>query len=300
MSDETKPKREDAAPGGAEPSSPVPPTQRSAPPRPAEPEAGDGAGVLADLAAMVRFYSRLPMPRLGAADDPAAPPPFGRAIRLLPWASLVVAAPAAAVTALLAPTALPSLVVAGLALAALAFVTGAFHEDGLADVADGFGGGATVERRLEIMKDSRIGAFAGVALAAQFVLRAGLLAEVVERIDGPRAGLVVLGVAAIARVMPLGLMVALPPARPDGLGRAAGRPQPAALGLAAAGAAAIAIVTLLPLAGTLGLALALGLAAASIAGLGMLARAKIGGYTGDVVGAGTIVAEIAAMVGLLA
>jgi len=287
--------RDRAAAAGADEAAP------SGPPSGAPPAADAGPGaVLADFAAMVRFYSRLPLPRLGRADDPASPPPFGRAIRLLPWASLLVAAPAALVLVALAPTDLPGLAVAGLALAVFALVTGAFHEDGLADIADGFGGGFTAERRLEIMKDSRIGAFAGVALAAQFVLRASLLAEVLDRLDGPAAALVVLVVAAIARVMPLGLMVALEPARPDGLGRAAGRPQPAALGLAVVGTLAIAIVGLAPTVGAVGLARALGLAAVAVAGLGLIARAKIGGFTGDVVGAATIVAEIAAMAGLLA
>lgn len=281
------------------------PTSNEMPPRPApepaqRPPATGVAGLLGDFAAMVRFYSRLPMPRLGAADDPAGPPPFGRAIRMLPWASLVVAAPAAIALAAAAATSLPSLAVAGLAFAVHAFVTGAFHEDGFGDVADGFGGGSTPERRLAIMKDSRIGAFAGVALAAQFVIRASLLAEVLDRVDGVHAAAVFLAVAVIARVVPLGLMMALPPARADGLGRAAGHPQAGAAGLAVAGTAAITIVLLEPLAGPLGLILAPGAAIVAVAGLGLLARAKIGGFTGDVVGAGTIVAEIAALVALLA
>ncbi len=292
MSDETKPTREDMSPGGAErPSSAAVPTA---------PAGGGVAAVFADLAAMVRFYSRLPMPRLGRGDDPAAPPPFGRAIRMLPWASLVVAAPSASTLVLLAPTALPSPVVAALALAVLAVVTGAFHEDGVADVADGFGGGHTVERRLEIMKDSRIGAFGGLALAAQFVLRTGLLAEVLDRFDGLGAALVLLAVAALARVLPLLLMVALPPARTDGLGRAAGRPGPSALAAAFVGGAVLISGLVLPLAGGLATLAGIAAAGAAVLGLGLAARRAIGGFTGDVVGAGTIFAEIAAMVGLLA
>jgi adenosylcobinamide-GDP ribazoletransferase len=276
---------------------------RSEPPSPTTSSPGDPAtglaGLVADFAAMVRFYSRLPLPRLGAADDPAAPPPFGRAIRMLPFAGLAIAAGPAALLAALAPSALPSLVVAALTLATLAYLTGAFHEDGFGDIADGFGGGATPERRLEIMKDSRIGAFAGVALAAQFVLRASLLSEAIERFDGLGAGLVVLGVAVMARVAPLGLMVTLDPARADGLGRAAGRPEPAAFGVAVAGGVAIVVLTLAPVAGA-SVVPAIVVAIAAVVGLGLLARARIGGFTGDVIGAGTIVAEIAAMIGLLA
>lgn len=260
---------------------------------------GPITSLLADLAAMVRFYSRLPVPRLGPADDPAAPPPFGRAIRMLPWASLVIAAPGALVATAAAPSGLPDLAVGALSVATAAWVCGAFHEDGLADVADGFGGGATVERRLAIMKDSRIGAFGGTALAAQFVLRASLIGEAVDRFDGVGAGLAILAVAATARVLPLGLMVLLPPARPDGLGRAAGRPERGALVGAGIGTAIVLAAGLGPLVGAEGIAATVGCAAAALVGLGATARAKIGGFTGDVVGAGTLLAEIAALVGLL-
>ena len=257
------------------------------------------ATLLAECAAMVRFWSRLPLPRLGPADDPAAPAPFARAIRMLPWASLVIAAPSAALVALLGPTGLPDLVVGALAVALLAVVTGAFHEDGFADVADGFGGGFTVERRLEIMKDSRIGAFGGVALAAQFVLRASLIGEAVDRFDGLGAGLVVLAVAAMARPLSLVLMVALPPARPDGLGRAAGRPETDALAAALVGGGAVVSGLALPVAGLAATLAALTLAAGAVLALGGLARGKIGGFTGDVVGAGTLTAEIGLLLGLL-
>lgn len=261
--------------------------------------AGLAATLLAEFAAMVRFWSRLPLPRLGPADDPAAPPPFGRAIRMLPWASLVVAAPAALLVALLGTSGLPDLAIGGLAVALTAALTGALHEDGFADVADGFGGGYTVERRLEIMKDSRIGAFGGVALAAQFVLRASLIGEAIDRFDGLGAALVVLAVAALARVLSLVLMVALPPARPDGLGRAAGRPETAPLAVALLGGLVVVAALALPIAGPTETVAALVTASATVFALGLLARRKIGGFTGDVVGAGTIAAEIAALVGLL-
>ena len=268
-------------------------------PRPAAPAAALLLRLLAEFAAMVRFYSRLPLPRLGRADDPAAPPAFARAIRMLPLASVAIALPSAALLALIGPSGLPDPVVGGLAVALLAFLTGAFHEDGLADVADGFGGGATIERRLEIMKDSRIGAFAGVALAGQFVLRAGLVGEAVDRFDGLDAGLVFIAVAVFARVAPLVLMVALPPARADGLGRAAGRPERGALAAALAGGFGAMAVLAGPIAGAVATVFAVGLGAVALAGLAGKAREKIGGFTGDVVGAGSIVVEIAVMIGLL-
>ena len=65
---------------------------------------------------------------------------------------------------------------AGWALAALVLLTGGFHEDGLADTADGFGGGRTRERKLEIMRDSRIGSYGALALVLSVGIRAAALA----------------------------------------------------------------------------------------------------------------------------
>lgn len=258
------------------------------------------AHLLAEIGTMVRFYSRLSPPPLSRLDDPAAPAPFAVALRMLPIASVVIAAPGALVLGLLAQTELSSLAVATLAVVVTTIITGAFHEDGIADIADGFGGGATVERRLEIMKDSRIGAFGGVALAAQFGLRVVLLGDLLDRFDGPSTTGLALGIAAVARVAPLALMALMKPARPDGLGRAVGQPEPAALAIAFGLAGALYLVVAMPTCGAT--ATLVGLAGCGLA-LALLARfavTKIGGFTGDVIGAGTIVAEIALMVGLAA
>ena len=76
-----------------------------------------------------------------------------------------------------------------LAITALwSIVAGALHEDGLADVADGFGGGATRERKLEIMRDSRIGAFGAAALALSLILRVAALGALLERGIGEAVG----------------------------------------------------------------------------------------------------------------
>lgn len=250
-----------------------------------------------ETAAMVRFWSRLPLPSLGAADDLAAPPPFARAIRMLPLAALIVAAPAALTLVVLDHTDLSALVAATLAVIVATLVTGAFHEDGLADVADAFAGGRTAERRLAIMKDSRIGAFGGVALAAQFVLRVALLADLVDRHAGA-AALLVLAVAPLARVAPLALMVLLPPARPDGLAQAAGRPEPVPLAVGFAVALLIFLAVAPIVAGAAETLAALGVALAALVALAVQAKRAIRGVTGDVVGAGALVAEIGLLVGL--
>lgn len=259
--------------------------------------AGCATGLLAEAAAQVRFFSRLPLPPLGAFDDPAAPPPFARALRMLPLAAVVIALPGAVAVVLLQATDLSALVVATIAVVVATLVGGAFHEDGLADVADAFAGGSTAARRLEIMKDSRIGAFGGVALVAQFVLRVALLAGLIDRF-GIETGLLVLAVAPLARVAPLALMVLFDPARPDGLARAVGRPEPAALGLAGASAVAIFLLVVPLVVGPSETLLALGVGLAGLAALAGLAKRAIGGYTGDVIGAGALVAEITLLLGL--
>ena len=114
---------------------------------------------------------------------------------------------------------LPTTIVAALALAAGTLVTGGLHEDGLADVADGFGGGSTPEKKLTIMKDSRIGSYGVAALILSFLLRWSALVAL---------GFVAIPVLLLAHAASRALMPALmrlsPPARENGLSAGAGRP----------------------------------------------------------------------------
>ncbi|WP_083463362.1 adenosylcobinamide-GDP ribazoletransferase [Prosthecomicrobium hirschii] len=274
-------------------------------PRPPAPHRDGAAGrpvarALADLAGMIRFFSRIPVPPLSALDDPAALPDFARAVRLLPLAGLVVGLPAALVLGLLGATGLPPLAVAGLALAVGLATTGALHEDGLADLADGFGGGASRDRKLEIMKDSRIGAYGAAALMLALLIRAALLAGLLAARGAPGAALTLLAAAALSRAFAITLMAFLPPARATGASHAAGMiPRKTAaiavgLGIVLAGPlAALHGPAFAPLAGIVLAALAVGL-------LGLLSRRQIGGQTGDVIGGAQQVAEIAFLAALTA
>ena len=122
-----------------------------------------------DVADALRFFTRLSV----SAPALAAPLDIPRIAWAAPVAGAVVGLVGALVLALTALLGLPPLLRAGLATAALVAATGALHEDGLADVADGFGGGATRARKLEIMRDSRIGAYGAIALALSLILRVG-------------------------------------------------------------------------------------------------------------------------------
>ena len=170
-------------------------------------------------------------------------------------------------------------VLAGIAL------TGAFHEDGLADTADGFGGGHDRETKLVIMRDSRHGSFGILALVFSIGLRAAALAAIGDPIHVALA--LVVAHAASRGFLPAAMHV-LAPARADGLGFTAGRPsRPVAL-IAALIGVVIALAALGPGRG----AVALLLAAAAIALTAVLARRQIGGYTGDVLGAFQQIGEI--------
>jgi adenosylcobinamide-GDP ribazoletransferase len=187
---------------------------------------------------------------------------------------------------------LPELFCAVFALAVGALVTGAFHEDGLADVADGFWGGQNREHRLEIMKDSRIGSYGTLTLCFMILARASLLTAL---LDLPPLTTVILmaGAAAFSRAMMVDLLWATRPARSTGLSVMAGQPSRnttlLALAIGGIGAGFGGSMVLAPEAGILAL-VAAGLA---LAMLRALAMRKIGGQTGDVCGAGQILAETA-------
>ena len=165
------------------------------------------------------------------------------------------------------------------------FLTGVMHEDGLADSADGFWGGWSKERRLEIMKDSRIGAYGVAALVLCLLLRWQLLTETF--VVQTNAVALIIACAALSRaIMPL-LMAQLPHARDNGLSHSVGRPKitVAALGFALCACFVLALL------GSAGLVLIL-IALLTCSLCGLLAWRKIGGQTGDVLGASAVVTEL--------
>lgn len=250
---------------------------------------------LAELAAAVIFLTRLPLPWRGHW-------PADLDQRALAWFPIVGALIGAAGGLLywgLSLLALSPLLAAAVTVAALALLTGALHEDGLADVADGFGGGRDREAKLCIMKDSRVGTYGALALVLAALLKVAALAQLAE----PRsvAAALIAGHALSRGLLPA-LKLALPDARRTGLSASQGRPNRArALAAAVIGLCfAATCLGKLPLgAGFAGLAL-LVLAAAAVAGMGWLARRQIGGITGDVLGASQQVAEITLLLGIVA
>lgn len=237
-----------------------------------------------DIVTAFGILTRWPMPGGAASDDDR---PAAAAAWAFPVVGLWVALVAVVAGWVAATLGAPAVLVAGLVLAALIVQTGGLHEDGLADCADGFWGGATRERRLEIMRDSRIGAFGTLALALSVVVRFALLLEL-ARAGGLAAGV---GAAAVLSRVPMAFGMAwLPNARGGGFAASVGAParQTAVLGLGAGLVIALALA---------GLAVLPALAWVSVAAAGTfaLARVNIGGHSGDVLGAAQVLGEIAAL-----
>ncbi len=253
-----------------------------------------GLSGVRDVADALRFFTRLRVGGPGAA----ATLDIDRIAWAAPVAGVAVGLIGALVLGVTAALGLPLLLRAAFATAALVAATGALHEDGLADVADGFGGGATRAKKLEIMRDSRVGAYGAIAIALALILRIGALAAALD--DGFwRATLSLMLVAALSRAAALTPLAFLPPARADGAGAAAGRLDSNAL-VAAWGSALVIAFAL----GLVALGVAHALLAAFMSGAGALlmvalARRTIGGQTGDVAGAAQQCSEIAAWCGLL-
>ena len=181
---------------------------------------------------------------------------------------------------------LPPFVSATLAVATTMLVTGCLHEDGLADTTDGFGGGTTRERKLEIMRDSGIGVYGASALVLSPMLRAGAIASLVH----PSLVLpAMIAAHAGARAALPVFMRRVPPARQDGLSAEAGEPPQASSLLAVA----IGLIVLLLCLG-LGAAtlIAVLLLAAGAVLLAWLSISQIGGQTGDVLGTLEQIGEI--------
>lgn len=241
-----------------------------------------------DLTASLGLLTRLPVP----VDGEAASRRGARAAWAWPLAGAVVAGIAGGIGWTALWLGLPAAGAAGLVLAAQAMLTGGLHEDGLADTADGLWGGWDKARRLEIMRDSRIGSYGVVAL----ILSLGLRWSALSVLMGADGWIWALGAAAMAsRAGMVGLMTALPPARPGGLSASTGQPPFSAVWRAAV----LGVVACLPMLGAGGLwAIPAGIAA--LAALAAIAQAKIGGQTGDILGAGQQVAEIAILLTLSA
>jgi adenosylcobinamide-GDP ribazoletransferase len=246
------------------------------------------ADLVHDCKVALAFLTRLP-----AAPEPIIDgSSLAASVVMFPLVGALIGLGGGGAYALVFWLGVPPLPAAVVTLATTIWLTGALHEDGLADVADGFGGGRTLEDKLRIMRDPRIGSYGALALILDLLARAGALAA----LAGPwtvAAALVVAGAVSRAALPPV--MAMLPYARTDGLAAAAGRPHP----LRAAAAVLVAALIAVALLGKVVVPALLAGAGAAFA-VAWLARRQIGGHTGDVLGAVQQLTEVGVLLGIVA
>jgi adenosylcobinamide-GDP ribazoletransferase len=241
----------------------------------------------------LRFMTIVPVP---SSDAATAPDWLSRCVKYFPAVGIGIGA-ASAVVLLLAGAIWGPVIAALLAVATSIVVTGALHEDGLADTADGFGGGRSVEKRLAIMKDSRIGAYGALALAFGVALRVTAMAEM-PLWSGAAA---LIAAHAAARITPAFVMNALPYAGDTAAMKVSYTDAPVSANDIRL-ALVVVVCALVPLAFTSILSVSSGLllGAALAAAIALWARRLINGYTGDVLGAVEQMFEIGFLLGVAA
>jgi len=242
-----------------------------------------------DVVLVITFLTRLPIPLPEHAVRPLA-----AAAWAFPFAGLLTGGVGGGVFLGAACLGAPLAASLLLGMVASALVSGGLHEDGLADVADGFGGGTTREQKLAIMHDSRIGSYGVLALIFSVSLRIAALFAIGTQSSGQVVFAVLLSAAVFSRGLLPAFMAVLPSARKDGLSEGAGRP----------GATGAIVALLLGTAGALlpfysayrPVIIAILGAIGAVTVLGMVARRQIAGQTGDVIGAAQQIGEISYLV----
>jgi adenosylcobinamide-GDP ribazoletransferase len=254
----------------------------------------------ARLRLAVAFLTRLPVEHMPDEDglllEPdETPSTLASAMWLFPLVGFAIGGAGALTLGILVWVDVPAPVAATLTIGGMIWLTGSLHEDGLSDIADGFGGGGNRDRKLEIMRDSQLGAYGAVTLAVIVITKIAALATIAAHDVGAAAGALI-AATVWSRALIAPTMRWLEPAREDGLGAGAGIPTEGdswrGLGLAVL----LVLLVLITPAGGFGVITVLIAGGLGAFAVGLLAFRQIGGYTGDVLGAGQTVAETAALV----
>ena len=254
-----------------------------------EATAPTGFNPLRDVMLVIVFFTRLPMPFVSFSSGSLA-----TAAWAFPFAGVLTGGVAGAVFYGTFLVGAPLLIAIILGFVASVVLSGGLHEDGLADVADGFGGGVTREKKLEIMHDSRIGTYGVLALVLSVGLRVAALLAIAQQAGPSTAAAVFFAVGICTRGFLPFVMRALPHARSDGLSKGAGRP-----GIAGTGMAVIlgGLGAMVPFhADVFPVVVALFAAGCGVIVVCIIAKRQIGGQTGDVIGAAQQLGEVTALI----
>lgn len=246
-----------------------------------------GGNLFADTVMALRFYSRLP-----TGNSEHEVPHLSRIAMAVPFASLIIGGIPALVLFVAVIAGLPPLFAAVASAGVFAVITGAMSEDALADACDGLFGGATPEKRLEILKDSRHGTYGVLAIVFLIGLKVAALSAMAA-VSPLGAALCWLAAGILARSASLYLPLKLTPARASGAAAAAGQVTRNSFALGLVFASIIGLVLAGPFVGIIGLAIGAILVAVLCVLWTRLCDRLIGGLSGDLIGALQALLEIA-------
>lgn len=246
----------------------------------------------------VQFFTRIPVPAwVGHSAQQ-----LDQSARYFPLVGVLVGA-LSAVVLWLGAQVLPLSLAVGLSMVASIYITGAFHEDGLSDFADGMGGGYTLEKTLAIMKDSRVGAYGVIALVLVLLLKYQALLTLGDLHALPLLAAALVAAHSVSRLLATSLMLTQRYIREDDSARA----KPAAqqispVSFAIATFTGIVALGILYTVGADSSAIFAAIAAALLMRIYLAWRLqqRLGGYTGDCLGAVQQLSELAFYLGLLA
>jgi adenosylcobinamide-GDP ribazoletransferase len=245
-----------------------------------------------DLQMASAFLTRVPV-----RTSAARPFSLSRAGRAFPIVGAFIGAATGVIMVLCHWLGMGALLSAALGIGAGVALTGALHEDGLADTADGFWGAASKAEKLRIMRDSRIGTFGVLALVFSVIIRLAAAAELVES-SALQIVAGMISAESLSRHAMIALMATTEPARDEGMAVAAGRPSPDSMRTSLILALLIGVPGLWLAGGIMGLVLAGGFALLAFLAVRGAARRFIGGHSGDVCGAMQQVVALAVLAGL--
>ncbi len=238
--------------------------------------------VIEDIYAAFMLLTRIPVN--WQKISPNTPPNLNRCLWVYPVVGVVVSLIGAIIYLGTQALDIPQMTSILLSLSAMIITTGAFHEDGLADTMDGFGGGASPEKKLEIMRDSRIGTYGGLAL----IISIGLKVTGLSALSAGNVVSALLVGATVSRLMIIFTLMMLPPARKKSLSVEAGKPSTKSVIVAST----ITILVCLTLQDIITIIYVLSAAIVSTAMFCRLSYKQVGGYSGDILGSTQQISEI--------
>lgn len=245
---------------------------------------------LQNIARSIGFLSRLRVPKRFFENDNGS---LAETSGMFTIAGMVIALPIAIIAALLHEIGTDKMLIAVLVLAAQSFITGALHEDGLSDCVDGFWGGRNKERILEIMRDSRLGAYGTLALIFSVLLKFSALNAIMDHINSIQLFILLIAISGISRGVMVWHWRALPPARDDGVAKHVGIPTRRAAQENLIVSAILLTMPLLVGYSILNIVFAIPITILSVYLFTRLVDKKINGHTGDTIGASQQISEAA-------